>query len=416
MTNDSTSKPGFHPAYSVSNIKNYVQITLETENVHYASWAELFQNTARAFDVIDHIAPSKDTVINKDATWDRLDAIVKQWIYSSISLDLLHTILEPGSTAQKAWDRLKDIFNDNQNSRAVMLEQQFTNIHMDNYPNVSSYCQALKMIADQLANVGAPVSETRLVLQLVTHLSDGYDGVATIIQQSDPLPPFYKARSMLTLEETRRAKTTTASTDSALVVNQSSSPSSDSKQTQNTSQNHGNSSNSNNYRGKGKNNRHHYKGKNQGGNGSQKQSGRQQGSGTWTWVPYPQWPAQQQQGWTPPPCPYPTNSWTAPSNRSPGILGPRPQQAFMAQPTMVGPPNGAFVPTDIAAAMQTLNLQQPDDNLYMDTGASSHMTSNNGNLVSYYLLSGNRHIVVGNGNTIPIRGIGSQDGDADYEK
>ncbi|KAK9682338.1 hypothetical protein RND81_10G066100 [Saponaria officinalis] len=194
---------------------------------------------------------------------------------------------------------------------------------------------------------------------------------------------------MLTLEETRRAKTAIASTDSALVANQSPSPANDSKQSRN--QNHGNSSNSYNSRGKGKNSRHNYKGKNQSGNGSQKQNGRQQGSATpstWTWVPYPQWPAPQQQRWTPPPCPYPTNSWTAPSNSSPGILGPRPQQAFVAQPAMVGTPLGAFVPTDIAAAMQTLTLQQPDDNLYMDTGASSHMTSNNG----------------------------SQDGDADYEK
>ncbi|XP_074298318.1 uncharacterized protein LOC141629173 [Silene latifolia] len=140
MTNDATksSSPSFHPAYSVSNIKNFVPIILENENVHYASWAELFLNTARAFDVLDHIAPPANAVLNKDAQWDRLDAIVKQWIYSTISLDLLHTILEPGASAQKAWNRLKDIFNDNQNSRAVMLEQQFTNIHMDNYPNVSS--------------------------------------------------------------------------------------------------------------------------------------------------------------------------------------------------------------------------------------------------------------------------------------
>ncbi|KAL9248278.1 hypothetical protein vseg_021620 [Gypsophila vaccaria] len=176
-------KTSFYPAYLVSNIKNYVPITLEIENVHYASWAELFLNTTRAFDVIDHIAPSKDAAPAKDDGWDRLDAIVKQWIYSTISIDLLHTILEPGATAQQTWDRLKDIFNDNQNSRAVTLEQQFSAIHMDNYPTVSAYCQALKMVADQLSNVGSPVPETRLVLQLVTHLSDGYDSVATIIQQ-----------------------------------------------------------------------------------------------------------------------------------------------------------------------------------------------------------------------------------------
>ncbi|XP_074288076.1 uncharacterized protein LOC141613234 [Silene latifolia] len=119
MTNDNNKK-FFHPAYSVSNIKKFVQVTLKTENVHYASWAELFLNTARAFDVIDHISPPKDTVINKDTKWNRFDAVVKQWIYNTISLDLLHTILEPGETAQSAWDRLKDIFNDTKKSKAVI--------------------------------------------------------------------------------------------------------------------------------------------------------------------------------------------------------------------------------------------------------------------------------------------------------
>ncbi|KAL9237068.1 hypothetical protein vseg_011657 [Gypsophila vaccaria] len=221
MAPDATPKSApFHPAYSVSNIKNYVQITLESENVHYASWVELFLNTARAFDVIEHLVPPKDAEITKDAQWTRLDAIVMQWIYSSISLDLLHTILEPDATAQATWDRHKDIFVENQPSRAVLLEQQFTSIHMDNYSDVSSYCQALKMIADQLANVGSPVSETRLVLQLVTKVSDGYDGITSIIQQSDPLPSFYKARSMLSLEEKRRAQVSWSSSAPALHVSQ----------------------------------------------------------------------------------------------------------------------------------------------------------------------------------------------------
>lgn len=77
------------------------------------------------------------------------------------------------------------------------------------------------MLSDQLANVDSPVSNQRLVLQLVAGLSDGYDGVATIIQQSDPLPPFYKARSMLTLEESRKSKqaSISTSTPNAFVAN-----------------------------------------------------------------------------------------------------------------------------------------------------------------------------------------------------
>lgn len=64
----------------------------------------------------------------------------------------------------------------------------------------------MKTRADQLSNVGAPVSDQRLVLQLIAGLNESYDGVATIIQQTDPLPSFYEARSRLILEETRKAK------------------------------------------------------------------------------------------------------------------------------------------------------------------------------------------------------------------
>ncbi|XP_074310396.1 uncharacterized protein LOC141646388 [Silene latifolia] len=418
MTGNDTSKTSpLHPAFTVSNIKNHVPITLEIENVHYASWAELFLNAAQAFDVADHIDPPKGAVINKDGKWTRLDVIVKQWIYATISLDLLHTILKPGATAKEAWDRLKDIFNDNKNSRAVHLEQEFSQVHMDNYPNVSAYCQAVKMLADQLDNVGAPVSEERLVLRLIGGLSKGYDTVASVIQQRDPLPQFYKARSMLTLEESRQNKNNATVSDSALLANNetrgdNSNRSSDSNSNRNNNQNNSNRNKGNrgkNYRGKGhggggsSSNRDSSK---QQGNGQQQQ---QQGNRAWAWVPLtrPPW-QQQQQAWAVPPCPYPTSGWAPPApNRGPGILGPHPQ-AFIAQSPSAGVPQGALVPTDIAAAMQTMTLQQPDENWYLDTGASSHMTSNEGTLVSYFNLSNGRKIIVGNGTEIPILGCGAK--------
>ncbi|KAL5721940.1 hypothetical protein ACHQM5_005521 [Ranunculus cassubicifolius] len=77
--------------------------------------------------------------------------------------------------------------------------------------------------------------------------------------------------------------------------------------------------------------------------------------------------------WAIPPCPYPSVPWTRPNTqqpRQPGILGPRPQQAYQA----ATPPS----PTDIEAAMYTLGLNPPDANWYMDTGATSHMTSAKG--------------------------------------
>ncbi|XP_021749193.1 keratin, type I cytoskeletal 9-like [Chenopodium quinoa] len=215
------SKSSFHPALVVPNIKNHILITLEIENVQYSTWAELFKIHARSHKVLHHIIPLakvKEKVPSMDEEkelWSTLDATVISWIYSTISNDLLQTIIEPDSTTMEAWDRLRDIFQDNEHSRAVALEQEFSTTSMEDFPNASAYCQRLKSLANQLKNVGASISDSRMVLQLVGGLTRAYCGVGTLIRQSNPLPSFYKARSMLTLEEAGMAKE--AATESAMI-------------------------------------------------------------------------------------------------------------------------------------------------------------------------------------------------------
>jgi len=130
-------------------------------------------------------------------------------------------ILEPDTTAMEACNRLRDIFQDNKHSRAVTLEYDFTHVNMEDFPSVSAYCQHLKSLSDQLKNVGSPVDNNRLVLQLVSGLTKPYKGVATLIRQRDPLPQFYQARSMLTLEEAGLAKKAAHSFSSAMVARES---------------------------------------------------------------------------------------------------------------------------------------------------------------------------------------------------
>lgn len=324
----------YHPALTVTNIKNLIPITLEMEKSQYSSWAELFKIHCRAYQVIDHIIPkpAASSSTNKDKetsdpispeTWSRLDAIVLQWIYSTISNDLLHTILAPDSTARQAWDRLQSIFQDNKHSRALYLEQQFTNLRLDSFCNVSAYCQELKVLADQLSNVGSPVSNDRLVLQLVAGLNESYDSVASHLQHTDPLPQFYEARSRLILEETRKQKqaaTNATTAGSALLTTTSTNYSKanhagGSNYSRNTTGS-GYFHNTNNTRGRGG-------GRNTNGRG---RGGRGRGRGynngnrshypgpqqQQPWAPYGPW-AWQQQSWTPPPCPYPTSNWVRPT-------------------------------------------------------------------------------------------------------
>ncbi|KAJ9537898.1 hypothetical protein OSB04_030631 [Centaurea solstitialis] len=207
----SSSSSSFHPAFAVNNIKNFIPLVLDQEDDQYASWVELFHIHACAYNVIDHINTkgSKSSSVD-DPTWERLDAIVKQWIYGTILKDLLQTIMKPGASARELWVRLEEIFQDNKHTRAVYLEEQFNTIRLENFSNMSDYCKRVKHLADQLANVGNPISE------------DGeYDTIATMIQQADPLPSFNKARSQLLLEETRRSKQE-SHTQHALVTSQQS--------------------------------------------------------------------------------------------------------------------------------------------------------------------------------------------------
>lgn len=163
------TKSTFHPALVVSNIKNHISITLEMETVPYATWAELFKIHAKSHKVLHHIIPSdkapdeSSTTDAENELWLTLDATVLQWIYATISTDLLHTIIEPASTAMEAWNRLRDIFQDNKNSRSVTLEHEFSHTNMEDFPNASAYCQHLKGLSDQLKNVGAPISDNRIV-------------------------------------------------------------------------------------------------------------------------------------------------------------------------------------------------------------------------------------------------------------
>ncbi|KAL4578133.1 hypothetical protein LXL04_014252 [Taraxacum kok-saghyz] len=136
----SVAKPAFHPVFTVSNIKNAIPLILNQTDDHYATWVEFFNIHVYAYNVRDHIEEKAVMASDVDqVTWDRLDALVKQWIYSTISPELAHTIMKPGASALDLWKRLREIFLDNR-TRAVYLEEQFNNTRLSAFSNVTDYC------------------------------------------------------------------------------------------------------------------------------------------------------------------------------------------------------------------------------------------------------------------------------------
>ncbi|XP_023739170.1 uncharacterized protein LOC111887236 [Lactuca sativa] len=106
-SSSSVSKTPFHPTIGVNNIKNSIPVILERTDGHYTSWMELFNIHVCGYNVLNHI--NRDVPRPKDvddSTWLRLDAVVKQWIYATISPDLQESIMKSGVSAQDLWNRL----------------------------------------------------------------------------------------------------------------------------------------------------------------------------------------------------------------------------------------------------------------------------------------------------------------------
>ncbi|KAJ0510019.1 hypothetical protein HanRHA438_Chr11g0510341 [Helianthus annuus] len=67
-----------------------------------------------------------------------------------------------------------------------------------------AYCQELKVLANQLESVDAPINESDLILQTLAGLTEQYETVQTVIQNTKPLPSFLEVRSQLCMSETTK--------------------------------------------------------------------------------------------------------------------------------------------------------------------------------------------------------------------
>lgn len=144
MTN---KKASLHPSLTMTNIKNHIPIQLVLETGLYSIWSQLFKTHCKAYRVLDHIIPSPTNTFGSSTPsmadkeeWEYVNAHVLMWLYVSISRTLLLSIISKADTAQKAWDALQDLFQDNKNTRVLYLDDQFTHVQLSQFAYVNAYC------------------------------------------------------------------------------------------------------------------------------------------------------------------------------------------------------------------------------------------------------------------------------------
>ncbi|GJT43316.1 ribonuclease H-like domain-containing protein [Tanacetum coccineum] len=117
--------------FGVTSITNNVPVKLDLEKMNYNSWSSFFKIHLGSIGLKDHI--ESDTVSSSDKEWSRLNDLVKVWILGTCCESLQDQVVSTPGTAKDLWDHIKDLFHDNEDARAIALDNQlrFVNIETE---------------------------------------------------------------------------------------------------------------------------------------------------------------------------------------------------------------------------------------------------------------------------------------------
>jgi uncharacterized membrane protein YgcG len=175
-----------------------VPVVLEPESSSYARWRDLLLLTLCRYALDDH-ALCDPTSVAPAAAWVRLDSIVLTWIMGTISGDL-HSLLRNLPHARAVWLAIKGQFLGNAEARPLHLDAAFRTFVQGDL-TVSEYCRKMKAMADSLGDLGCPVEDRNLVLNVLRSLSDRYTHLRSLIMRQRPFPTFLQVCDNLALEE-----------------------------------------------------------------------------------------------------------------------------------------------------------------------------------------------------------------------
>ncbi|XP_062191326.1 uncharacterized protein LOC133895169 [Phragmites australis] len=181
------------------NIKSHVPATLDLTKSNYMQWCMFFDYVFDKFSIGAHVnTPPTQTHVDPD--WLMIDSAIVNWMYTTISNEVLDLVMCPYNTAYDVWVAIKDLFHDIRLTCVVYLEAKFCSVFQGDMSTLQ-YCSNFKTLVDTLRDVGQPVHEENQVLNLLWGMNTKFRHAIPIITSKDPLPSLLFVRSSLLLEE-----------------------------------------------------------------------------------------------------------------------------------------------------------------------------------------------------------------------
>ncbi|XP_039788363.1 uncharacterized protein LOC120654781 [Panicum virgatum] len=208
-------------AVAVQNIKSLVPVVLDINSSSYSRWREQFLLTLGRYQLQDHVLQDRLARLSPD--WTLMDCVVRSWLYGTLSNDLVLSKSAHGSTARTTWLAIEAQFLGNKEVRALHLDARFRTFVQGDL-SITDYCKVFKRMADDLADLGEPVTDRTLVLNVLRGLNEKFASIGRHLRRGRPFPSFLEVCDDLILEEiTLAEKASTPS--SALLAGTSSTPS-----------------------------------------------------------------------------------------------------------------------------------------------------------------------------------------------
>jgi hypothetical protein len=133
-----------------------------------------------------------------------MDYMVQSWIIATLCDDLAEAISSRNSSVRDLWVAVVTHFLGNRETRTLLLDVKFHAFTQGDL-TVADYCRRFKKMADQLADLGSPVQDRTLVLNVLRGLSGRFTNIGIHLPRGFPFPTFQEVQANLLLEEMNMA-------------------------------------------------------------------------------------------------------------------------------------------------------------------------------------------------------------------